>query len=301
MNILQTITAVVILSLAIVAVPTTASAQNANFYMRRGDASAGQGQLRAAIDDWTNAYQVAARQRDWATLAGLADRMLFVGQEDVARRWFHDSYAIAYNMAIEWSGSPGSGYDCQGGFQALVALRLFFNSNLSRRPMSSSTASDLATTVSGIDQAVQYLQQHGCNARRPVSSVTVAAASSHNSLSQGWPARGFGDSNQVDQWVPFVWNNVGIQSATGAKVIARVKTIGQLVGTDELILKGQSGTTHSVYNGFSGLPGNTWQDIEVDISGNADLMNAIRSGHLEGVIQDDTAVAGVWLVIYFQN
>jgi hypothetical protein len=76
-----------------------------------------------------------------------------------------------------------------------------------------------------------------------------------------------------------------------------VKPIGQLIGTDQLALKGISGEGQVVYDKFNELKPNQWNTVEVDVSGNSDVMGAIRTGHLDGLIQDDTAVQSVKLII----
>jgi len=128
----------------------------------------------------------------------------------------------------------------------------------------------------------------------------VAGVAAGNSLvPAGYPTRGFGNSDQPDVWVPFHFAGPAgnMRGARGAKIVMNVRPISQLIGTDMLILKGASGQSHTVYNGFDKLDTNRWNTVTVDVSGNADVMNAIRNGRLEGLIQDDTAVLSVKLVI----
>ncbi len=113
----------------------------------------------------------------------------------------------------------------------------------------------------------------------------------------GNPTRGFGDSDQVDVWVPFSFDFSAPANIGTAKIVMVVKPIGQLIGTDQLALKGVSGEGQVVYDKFNELQSNQWNTVEVDVSGNSDVMDAIRTGHLDGLIQDDTAVQSVKLVI----
>jgi len=111
------------------------------------------------------------------------------------------------------------------------------------------------------------------------------------------PTRGFEDSDQVDVWIPFSFDFAPPANVSKAKIVMVVKPIGQLIGTDQLVLKGASGEVQVVYDQFTSLEADQWNTVEVDISGNSDVMDAIRSGHLEGMIQDDTAVQSVKLKI----
>jgi len=113
----------------------------------------------------------------------------------------------------------------------------------------------------------------------------------------GNPTRGFGDSDQVDVWVPFSFDFSVTTNADKAKIVMVVKPIGQLIGTDQMALKGVSGEGQVVYDKFNELQSNQWNTVEVDVSGNSDVMDAIRTGHLDGLIQDDTAVQSVKLII----
>ena len=113
----------------------------------------------------------------------------------------------------------------------------------------------------------------------------------------GNPTRGFGDSDQVDVWVPFSFDFNAPMNVDTAKIVMVVKPIGQLIGTDQMALKGASGEGQVVYDKFNELQSNQWNTVEVDVSGNSDVMDAIRTGHLDGLIQDDTAVQSVKLVI----
>ncbi|RQW80158.1 MAG: hypothetical protein EHM14_05910 [Methanothrix sp.] len=113
----------------------------------------------------------------------------------------------------------------------------------------------------------------------------------------GNPTRGFGDSDQVDVWVPFSFDFNAPMNIDTAKIVMVVKPIGQLIGTDQMALKGVSGEGQAVYDKFNELQSNQWNTVEVDVSGNSDVMDAIRMGHLDGLIQDDTAVQSVKLII----
>lgn len=126
------------------------------------------------------------------------------------------------------------------------------------------------------------------------SEIVIDATPGPNSLSSS--NSGFGDSNQTDRPIPFNFN-YSPMSVTRAVIRFRVKPIGQLIGTDTLILKGASGQGNVVYDQFSSLPANAWSTVDVDLSDNKDVMNAIQSGTLEGLLQDDTAVEFVRLIL----
>ncbi|TNF29708.1 MAG: hypothetical protein EP329_15095 [Deltaproteobacteria bacterium] len=122
---------------------------------------------------------------------------------------------------------------------------------------------------------------------------SVAAVAAKNGLEGKFPTRGFGDSSQVDVWVPFVAWTSGARYASRATMTIVVKPIGQLIGTDKLMVRGASGQVHTLYQDFNKLKGNSWARVQVDLSGNEDVMRALRAGRLDGLIQDDTAVASV--------
>jgi hypothetical protein len=90
------------------------------------------------------------------------------------------------------------------------------------------------------------------------------------------PTRGFVDSDQVDVWVPFIFDFSAPTNVNKAKIVMVVKPIGQLIGTDSLILKGASGKGQGVYSGFDQLKADQWNTVEVDISGNSDVIDAIK-------------------------
>lgn len=130
-----------------------------------------------------------------------------------------------------------------------------------------------------------------------LDTVTVPASPGGTDLAGSNPTRSFEDSDQVDVWVPFSLDFSPPKNVETAKIVMVVKPIGQLIGTDQLVLKGVSGKSQMVYDKFSDLQADQWNTVEVDVSGNSDVMDAIRKGHLEGLIQDDTAVQSVKLII----
>ena len=134
-------------------------------------------------------------------------------------------------------------------------------------------------------------------AETPETTMTIDAKPGGTDLAGNNPTRSFGDSDKVDVWVPFSFDFSPPKNVETAKIVMVVKPIGQLIGTDQLVLKGVSGEGQMVYDKFSDLQANQWNTVEVDISGNSDVMDAIRKGHLEGLIQDDTAVQSVKLLI----
>jgi tetratricopeptide (TPR) repeat protein len=126
---------------------------------------------------------------------------------------------------------------------------------------------------------------------------SIDANPGYNDLATTNTIRGFMDSDQVDVWVPFSFEFSVTTNVDKAKIVMVVKPIGQLIGTDSLILKGASGEGREVYSEFDALKANQWNTVEVDVSGNSDVMDSIRKGHLEGVIEDDSAVQSVKLII----
>lgn len=124
------------------------------------------------------------------------------------------------------------------------------------------------------------------------------AVAGKNPLSGSFPTRGFTDSNDVDVWVPFhLWFGP-CPKALEVKMYIDVKTIGQLVGTDALTLQPSGGQPIVVYDGFARLPGNQRITVEIDLTKYDPIMEAIRVGRrIDGVIQDDTAVFGVKIIL----
>jgi tetratricopeptide (TPR) repeat protein len=163
------------------------------------------------------------------------------------------------------------------------------------------------STFSEGDAAMQKVSPYfddayGCHAEGGDTTGTgneqsIDASPGYNDLASTNPIRGFVDSDQVDVWVPFSFDFSVTTNVDKAKIVMVVKPIGQLIGTDSLILKGASGEGREVYSEFDALKANQWNTVEVDVSGNSDVMDAIKTGHLEGLIQDDSAVQSVKLVI----
>jgi hypothetical protein len=130
----------------------------------------------------------------------------------------------------------------------------------------------------------------------------IFAEAGKNGLEWSNPTRGFGDSDEVNYWIPFNFTIGDPEEIEKAYIFMKVKPIGNLIGTDTLTLKGASGKAYDVYTKFSDLEANTWNEPEgVDISGNEDIMAAIKTGKLEGMIQDDTAVSWVILNVCYQS
>ena len=72
--------------------------------------------------------------------------------------------------------------------------------------------------------------------------------------------------------MPFSFDFTVPTNVDKAKIVMVVKPIGQLIGTDSLILKGASGEGHAVYSAFDALEADKWNTVEVDISGNSDVI-----------------------------
>jgi hypothetical protein len=125
----------------------------------------------------------------------------------------------------------------------------------------------------------------------------INASPMANGLEKDYRTRGFGDSNEVDVWVPFSFGLSGASGVQKATITIVVKPIGQLIGTDDLLIRGASGQVHAVYDGFCNLTADTWSQVTIDLSGNGDIMQAIRAGRLDCVIQDDSAVHSAQLCV----
>jgi hypothetical protein len=127
-------------------------------------------------------------------------------------------------------------------------------------------------------------------------STDIFAEAGKNGLEESNPTRSFGDSDEVNYWIPFSFRISNPDTIQEAKIFMKVKPIGNLIGTDTLVLKGASGKGYVVYDKFDQLEASQWNEPEgVDISGYDDVMEAIKTGKLEGMIQDDTAVS--WVIL----
>jgi hypothetical protein len=132
---------------------------------------------------------------------------------------------------------------------------------------------------------------------KKLPEVTYNASAGNNSLTGSNKTRGFGDSSEVDVWVPFSFNVPATPGLVSAKIIMVVKPIEQLIGTDQLVMKGASGKGVAVFTAFSSMKPKQWNTQEVAIS-DADVLAALkRGGNIECLIQDDTAVQSVKLII----
>ena len=67
-----------------------------------------------------------------------------------------------------------------------------------------------------------------------------------------------------------------------------------------MILKGASGKAYTVYDRFDQMTAKQWNEVEVEVT-EPDILRAIQSGRLEGVIQDDSAVEWVYLRVNLEQ
>lgn len=133
---------------------------------------------------------------------------------------------------------------------------------------------------------------------QPGAAMVVDGVAGANTLTAGYPTRGFGDFKDVDVWVPFNLSVPATGAVTSAVLVVEVRPIGADIGTDLLVLKGASGEHHVVYQGFHELPIDQFSRVEIDLTAFPDVLAAIEAGGtIEGVIEDDTAVKAVRLEI----
>lgn len=134
---------------------------------------------------------------------------------------------------------------------------------------------------------------------RILKEVMVAAVAGANRIATEAKAqtKGFEKTGKHDVWVPFNFSFSPPAKLLGAKVRMVVWPLGGLTNTDELVIKGASGENHRVYRDFNKLKEKEWNTVDVDISGNQDVMAAVRSGRVEACIQDDTDVQSVRLLL----
>lgn len=252
-----------------------------------------------AGDTWTgeralsDAKKLAIQKLDWDGLLALSFEYSLIGDDSEAKDTYSLATQFAYDLANYDPNRAGSGADCEGGIMGLESAIMFYDvfyADLPEGPLKD----DLRYMRDHAQTNVDKLYDEGCP---PVGTLqTIPAVAGANGISHGFPIRGFGDSSTVDEWVPFTFT-IGAPPTTVFRAVIRasVKPIGTLVETDGLHLRGASGTDYAVYTAFTSLPAGQWSIIEVDVSGNADIVAAIQSGTLEGVIQDDTAVEWVQL------
>lgn len=131
------------------------------------------------------------------------------------------------------------------------------------------------------------------------STTTFDANASNNDLAAGYPTRGFGDSNQVDVWIPFQVDTGRLSNVTSATFTIRLKPIGQLIGTDAMALKGADGKTYWYKIEFK-TENPEWQDFVIDVT-DTEVLKAIMNGRLLGVVEDDSAVQSVKVKVTFKK
>ena len=128
------------------------------------------------------------------------------------------------------------------------------------------------------------------------TSVVYYAKPGYNSLAGNYPTRGFGDSDKIDTWIPFDFTfTAPATEIISAKIKARMKPIGDLIGTDGLGIMGSDGKTYWLSLDFKTTKPE-FQDIEFTIT-EPQVLSEIKKGKLICVLQDDSAVSDVRLII----
>jgi hypothetical protein len=259
------------------------------------------GNTQAAGQCFNQAATQAVQSKDVTGLLYLSAAWLQSGNEQQAIWYLHKATESATEWA--WDSRAGSEQNRLYGRNALQYILNVYNSNFRNARISQQGQQQLYAKAVWAYNNLKLLGAQPVN-----TEVGVYAAAGANSLTGSFPTRGFGDSDQVDVWVPFnvnVGSGYGLAKVVGAKLTIVVKPIGQLTGTDELILKGASGNSVVVYNGFDKLPGNRWSKVEIDLTPFPDVIAAIQrggtNGRLEGVIEDDSAVYSVYLQVFLKN
>jgi hypothetical protein len=214
---------------------------------------------------------------------------------------YGDRRAKAEQMGLSWNTAWEVDDD---GYRRAMRGRL---QELLDKAGKYSNAAEIRADLENADRQIAYhtkqLSAWRCDAD-PNSRATTSDAdelsydadAGANDLTGSYPTRGFGDSNTVDEWIPFSvrFPPVGrpIKSAT---LWISLKPIGQLTDTDALGLKGSDGKVYWTPIPFKNLL-REFQYVSVKITQPA-VIDALKGGRLVGVIQDDSAVTGVKLVI----
>ena len=125
------------------------------------------------------------------------------------------------------------------------------------------------------------------------SKVSYDADAGGSDLAAGYPTRGFSDSDQVDVWIPFNIKFPPPKEIQKATVQIYLKPIGQLTGTDALGLNGSDGKAYWFPINFQNLQ-TEFQNVSIEIK-EPMVLEAIKTGRLQGVVQDDSAVKSIKL------
>lgn len=241
------------------------------------------------------AKNIAIQQMDVDGLLWLAEDYLVLGDETSVK----EAYSLATQYAFDLSNydpiRSGSGTDCLGGILGLEMAILQYDFSFAGLP-EGPLKTELTYMRDHAQTNLDALYADGCTERPAGASITIDAVPGDNALAAGNALRPFGETAAMDQWAAFTVPTAGAPATvTQARLRIRVKPLGGLTDTDSLILQGASGASYDVYHGFASLPQGVYSEIEVDISGNADLLAAIQSGALLGVLQDDSSVEWVKL------
>ncbi|MDP2308154.1 MAG: hypothetical protein Q8P18_19195 [Pseudomonadota bacterium] len=243
----------------------------------------------------TAAKDLAIQKLDVDGLLWLAEDYLILGDDRMVKETYSLATQYAFDLANYDPNHGGSGTDCLGGIMGLEMALLQYDFSFAGLP-DGPLKTELTYMRDHAQTNLDALYANGCTERPAGASLMIDGVPGENGLAIGNTVRPFGDTAAADQWASFSFPISGAPATiTQAKVTFRVKPLGGLTDTDSLILQGASGAHYDVYHDFAALPQGEYSEVEVDVSGNADILAAIQSGTLLGVIQDDTAVEWVRL------
>lgn len=245
--------------------------------------------------DPTNELYWIPRDRGVGRMADDPTTVETVEDEGYTYCWYSGPKDVGYGWApygrMSYSTDTLSGGISNGQYAALPSTPGDYGGDLANCGLC--TGKDIFGTTSPTQTPVP-----------PGNTVQIPAIPEKNSLSGSERTRGFGDATEADFWIPFDFTISNPKEYKTAKIVMRVKPVGDpLTTTDDFVLKGASGSPIVIYNKFSELQAGTWSEVEIDLinevssTESGDILAAIKTGRLEGMIQDDTAVESVTLIV----
>ena len=252
-----------------------------------------------------------------ASKYGLNYPVLITGQlqtvGDYLRLGYRNAAAVSFRLAVhaailigeKWADTPGSGWDRDEGIRRLRECIAYCQS---RTP--ASFQKYCYVLLLSARTCITRLERAG--KRGPRAEAAIHAKARHNRLSQivrrrtpNANFRGFGDSNRLNEYIPFNFdcnfrmpaNLVSLIVEMDVRLIRGTHTDR---ATEGLTLLGKSGRYYDFRSEFAKLQPGRRTTIRQVIR-NADVLAAVKSGRLEGLIQDDSAVYGVNLVFVYET